>query len=612
MFTKATPSTSTERSRRRLLQISIDLLCAIVGVSVASQLASLQLTSLQLLPLIGGISCFRVGILYSLGAYRQLWRYLNPRDIQNILINLFVVSVLLSVASLVVPFLTYDFIILEAALFFIGTLSVRSGRSAFYPQSQTNRFTAGDRPRVLLIGAGMAANSLISDIRKTGAPLVVVGCLDDDSSKIGAVLHNVPILGTTNRLENFVEKFNIEKIIIAIPSATPEVIGGFVSRVRRLHISMKVIPSIKELMRHKGEQMNFNIKLSDLKDAKEFQTFTSTNETQDDLVLVTGGAGYIGLHLIEKLLADGKKVRVLENFSFGKDYLPDYFKHENVELIQGDIAHIGDVVRAVKGVQTIVALAAIVGDPACSINPEETLNINYEATKVLVEAANFYGVKRIIFASSCSVYGESDKELLTENSPLNPVSLYAKTRIMSEDVIFNRCGSVEPVVLRLSTVFGFSKRMRYDLVVNTLVVRALVDKAFKVFGGNQWRPFVHCNDVAKAFYLAVNAPSEKVSGEVFNLGSNDMNFTISQIGDIVHKRIPDSDYSTSDDIQDPRNYRVDFTKIKTVLGFEKEYSIEDGIEEIISEIESNPDLAKYTEGVYSNLQVQKERNLVTR
>jgi len=322
-------------------------------------------------------------------------------------------------------------------------------------------------------------------------------------------------------------------------------------------------------------------------------------------VLVTGGAGFIGSHLTRMLLDRGYHVRVLERFDYGRAGI-DGIMHPRLEVQQGDICNSRDVSRAVRDVDGVLALAAIVGDPACNLDPEETINLNYTSTKILVEACNFYGVRRLVFASSCSVYGASENDLLTERSRLNPVSLYARTRVLSESIVFDRAADVEPVVLRLATVFGLSPRMRFDLVVNTLTARAVVDGKIAVFGGDQWRPNVHCRDVARAFTLALEAPASAVAGEIFNVGGNAQNHRIAELGGMVADIVGGVAVDNRSEIPDPRNYRVDFSKIRSTMGFEPEYSVAMGIREVAAAVRANPHLQQHQSPVYHNVQALKQ------
>jgi nucleoside-diphosphate-sugar epimerase len=215
-------------------------------------------------------------------------------------------------------------------------------------------------------------------------------------------------------------------------------------------------------------------------------------------------------------------------------------------------------------------------------------------------------VRRLVFASSCSVYGASENDLLTERSRLNPVSLYARTRVLSENIIFDRRGDVEPVVLRLSTVFGLSPRMRFDLVVNTLTVRAVVDQRIAVHGGDQWRPNVHCRDVARAFIMALEAPAASVAGEIFNVGGDGLNHRIAELGEMVAGIVGDVSVEYHSDVPDPRNYRVSFEKIRRTLGFEPEYTVARGIREVAAAVRGTPALQHYQSPVFHNVQAFKQ------
>ncbi len=595
------------RGVRQIGQVSLDFLASLVTLLVVFDFQLFSLVEQVIIWI--GLPLLHVGINYLFNSYKQLWRYVGLREIQNLVYNTILVSaglVCLSTFSLfIVPM---EAIIQEAALFLFLTVMIRAIRRGYVllvasKQAGVTNYSF----RTLFIGGGRTSLKIIEEIDAQKVSVNVLGCLDDDPKKHGALLGGVKILGGTEQLARYVKELDIEQVIVAIPSISDHRLNAWLTEIRQLQCKVKVVPGLAALVRNRQANPQFNFRVQDLLDAKEFEQTKSDFRPNKDVVLVTGGAGYIGLHLVKKLLDDGKKVRVLENFSFGRSFLPDFFKDPNLEVIEGDIANIRDVVQAVKGVDTVIALAAIVGDPACSVSTEDTLNLNYEASKVLIETSNFYGVRRFIFASSCSVYGASDEGYLTEESKLNPVSLYARTRIMSEDVIFDRCGQVEPVVLRLSTVFGLSPRMRFDLVVNLLTAKAVLEKQYQVFGPSQWRPFIHCFDVAEAFFLASKADASVVANQVFNVGSTDQNMTLGELGLLIKQIVPEVDYGIKEDVSDIRNYKVNFDKIYSQLGFQTSISVEQGVRDIIDAIRQDPKLLNYQDHVYSNYQQQLNR-----
>ena len=327
---------------------------------------------------------------------------------------------------------------------------------------------------------------------------------------------------------------------------------------------------------------------------------------QDDVVLVTGGAGYIGSHLVRKLLQRGYQVRVLDKFLYGEHGIADLRGDPNLDLRYGDICNIRDVVQAVKGVRAVVALAALVGDAACDLDPQEALTTNFEATRCLLESCREVGVARLVFASSCSVYGANGNDLLTENSHLNPVSLYARTRIMSEELLLQEHGQVEVVILRLSTVCGLSPRMRFDLMVNTITARASVEGRIRVVGANQWRPHIHVQDAAEAFLRATEAPSDVAAGEIFNVGAETQNFTVGEIANKVVQQIPGTIVEYFDRIEDRRSYRVAFDRIRTKLGFVPARTVDDAIHEVRTVLQTG-EVRDYGDEVYHNVK-QLQRN----
>lgn len=324
----------------------------------------------------------------------------------------------------------------------------------------------------------------------------------------------------------------------------------------------------------------------------------STCLASESPVLVVGGAGYIGSILVRKLLAAGRKVRVLDSLVYGAEAIRDVLDHPNLELMVGDCRNIQSVVSAVKGVDSIAHLAAIVGDPACEQDRQIALEINYAATRMLIEIARGAGVRRLVFASSCSVYGAADT-IMNERSEAQPISLYGQTKVDSERALLDAVSETfHPTILRFATVFGNSHRPRFDLVVNLLTAKAHQEGVITIFNGEQWRPFIHVDDVAQAVVEVLNAPEALVSGQIFNVGDSRLNYTLGQVADKIREQFPAVRVEHVEN-SDRRNYRVSFDKIRNQLGFQSRVFLEEGIEELKSALE-NGEITNYKEVSYNN------------
>jgi nucleoside-diphosphate-sugar epimerase len=317
-----------------------------------------------------------------------------------------------------------------------------------------------------------------------------------------------------------------------------------------------------------------------------------------DVVLVIGGAGYIGSVLVRKLLASGAKVRVLDSLIYGAEPLEEVLDHPRLELMAGDCRNIQDVACALRSVESVVHLAAIVGDAACREAPEHAVQINFAATRMAIEMAKGAGVSRFVFASSCSVYGATDEEM-DESAPSVPVSLYAQTKLDSErDVLEAQSRTFHPTVLRLATVFGDSPRPRFDLAVNLLTAKAHFDGVITVFNGDSWRPFIHVQDVAEGMMAVLKTPACVVSGQIFNLGDSRMNYRICDVADEIQRVFPHTRVEYGDNV-DRRNYRVSFAKARDELNFQCTIGLTDGIIEVKRAVEMGWVL-NYKDARYNN------------
>jgi nucleoside-diphosphate-sugar epimerase len=323
-----------------------------------------------------------------------------------------------------------------------------------------------------------------------------------------------------------------------------------------------------------------------------------------DLVLVVGGAGYIGSIVVRTLLKRGFRVRVLDSLVYGASAIEEVFDHPRLDFMRGDCRNIQDVVSAMRGAGAVIHLAAIVGDPACDQDHKTAREINYAATRMMIEIAKGEGVERFIFASSCSVYGASE-QVMDENSQTVPISLYADTKVDSEEALLEAATSnFHPTILRFSTIFGLSPRPRFDLVVNLLTAKAIKERVITIYNGQQWRPFLHVADAAAAIVRVLEAPVALVGNQIYNVGDSRLNYTLTDVATLLVKFFPHTRVEHIEN-SDRRSYRVSFQKIKGHLGFTCSHSLEDGVREIKAAFESG-EISDYGAALYSNVKYLKQ------
>ena len=305
-------------------------------------------------------------------------------------------------------------------------------------------------------------------------------------------------------------------------------------------------------------------------------------------ILLTGGSGYLGSILTRKLLANGHHVRILDNFLFGKDSIKDIENNKKLEIIEGDIRDLSIVGKSLKKIDSVIHLASIVGTQSAELDPKTSIEINFMATRNIAELCKIYKIKQFIFASTCSVYGAQPDQLIAENSEVNPLDSYGLSKFQSERAILQVYDY--PTILRLGTLFGASHRMRFDLAINLFISQAMNKEKITVFGGTQWRPFLHVDDAAEAFSFAVENKMEGIYNVIWK------NLTINQMAKDVKKLVP-TQIRLSKDIVDKRDYRVTGAKLEK-FGFKAKKDISYAVKEFKSKILS--DVKNYKQDKYSN------------
>lgn len=301
----------------------------------------------------------------------------------------------------------------------------------------------------------------------------------------------------------------------------------------------------------------------------------------DDIPLVTvfGGAGYIGAVLTRLLLADGFRVRVFDNFAFGRTGL-DGLHSPLLEVIEGDIADVRAVSYAVGGSETVVLLAAIVGHRIADMSGIDPRTVNLLASSAILDASVEHGVTRFIFASTNSVYGVQSGVMYETTIP-EPVSLYSRLKLRMEERVINaKRRGFHPTALRIATCHGYSPRMRFDLVANSLMRDAVFHKKIEIESGEQYRSLIHVEDTARAFVHCIKAHVNLISGEIFNVGARDQNVQINNLANIVKNLVPDCTIMFHEGDPDLVDYHLSCSRIEKILDFAPKWSIEKSMEQL--------------------------------
>lgn len=322
-------------------------------------------------------------------------------------------------------------------------------------------------------------------------------------------------------------------------------------------------------------------------------------------VLVTGGAGYVGAVLCPRLVQTGYRVRVLDTCWYGQDVFGTLLDDPDFGLMVGDIRDVDDVKRALSGCTDVIHLACISNDPSYDLDPEFGEAINLNAFEPLVLAAKEAGVSRFIYASSSSVYGVKKELKVTEDLPLEPLTDYSRFKAECEVILLGHADeSFSCVIVRPATICGYSPRQRLDVVVNILVNYAVNRGLIRVFGGDQYRPNLHIEDMCRAYELLLAEPSENIQGQIFNVGG--INHTVTEIAQIVHDNTPGDASVQLEHTDDNRSYRISSERIAEQLGFRPQKGVVDAVRDMVDAFESGRLPNSFEDSKYVNIKRMNE------
>jgi nucleoside-diphosphate-sugar epimerase len=555
-------------------QLGIDAGLSAVSLYTAYQLrfdgavppyhAVVMWTWVMLLPMLRPLTAL------ALGGYRATWRYFSLRDMVWLGIYTLPATCVMLVVRLVwahsfwLAAIPISVSLIELTVNVLLATGARGFRRLLTVYTASNPAPA----RALVVGSSDTLAAVLEQVSSFG-DLKIHGLIVPDNGPRnlqGVLICGFPVIGTLDDLPRLLSTKTVDVVLIA--DARLDGIGAIVDAATARQIAVRLLPTTAEVLRG-------DVRISSPKH----------HSAVIDRILIVGGAGYLGSALVPQLLARNLKVRVLDSLLFGDQSLSAVANHPNFELVRGDVRDIQAVVEAAKDCDAAVHLAAIVGDPACDVNKQLSMEINRAATRMLIDICRGSGVRRFLFASTCSVYGASD-HLVDEFTPPAPISTYAESKVDSEKLLLEAASTdFHPTILRLGTLFGLSPRPRFDLVVNLLTARAATTGTITIYNGSQWRPFLHVEDAARAFVAALIAPANTVSGEIFNVGDYTLNLRLTDLSQKIAETVPAVDIQYVDN-GDRRNYRASFDKIHTRLGFRCQHSLDFGIQEMYEAIRS--------------------------
>tara|TARA_Y100001958_G_C21159169_1_gene493472 strand:- start:23 stop:1003 length:981 start_codon:yes stop_codon:yes gene_type:complete len=323
-------------------------------------------------------------------------------------------------------------------------------------------------------------------------------------------------------------------------------------------------------------------------------------------ILITGGAGYVGSHLVPYLINLGHELTVIDLMIYGEDNIK---KDRNLNIIKGDIRDLKLLEKTIPGQDIVIHLACISNDPSFELNPKLGRSINLDSFEPFVKICKKNSVKRFIYASSSSVYGIKKEKDVIEEMKLEPLTDYSKFKADCEKILFAfKTDDFETVVMRSATVCGYAPRQRLDVVVNILTNLAYHNRKMIIFGGNQLRPNIHIHDVARAYEYLINAPANKVNGEIFNVGYE--NQTVIELGETVKKIIGEDVKIEFKSSNDNRSYHISSKKIEKVLGFKAKNSIADAVEDLKKAFEKNLLPNSLDDKRYFNIKMMKSNKII--